>query len=169
MLQAHFNASIIPFISPSLRSMWLLKQLSGVVVRRRGFLRPVSIATHSSSWELLPTYPFCHTTNLSSSPWPIAGSELRWNGHWVDPLGLLLSLQPLREIKPTWVCFLSVRLSIGLPASPIYLSISPFLWQECLQDHMLHHLFCYSISCNAFRAHLVCCVCRQLEWATCWL
>ncbi|KAI9530296.1 hypothetical protein NQZ68_004313 [Dissostichus eleginoides] len=31
------------------RSMWTLQQLSGVVVGRRGFLRPVSIATHSSS------------------------------------------------------------------------------------------------------------------------
>ena len=111
-------------ISLSLRSMWLQKRLSGVAVSRRGFQRLVSIATHSSSWALLPTHPFCcHTASLSSPPTPPANHppplRLRWNGHRVDPLGLLL-LQPLREIKPTWVCFLSVCLSPSdcLPPPP---------------------------------------------------
>ena len=139
------RALFIPSVSPSLRSMWLLKQLSGVVVSRRcGFLRPVSIATHSSSRVLLPTSPVCHTTKPSPHPlWPIAASELRWNGHRVDPLGLLLSLQPLREIKPTWVCVLSVcpfpsdclrRICLSLP------------WHGFDTRCISHSTFCFSIS-----------------------
>lgn len=41
----------------SLRSMWSLRQQSRIVVSRRGFLKSVSIATHLSSWALLPSYP----------------------------------------------------------------------------------------------------------------
>lgn len=99
-----FNASFIPSIP-------LISQ--------------VNVATKASLWsssqtlwipeahlcnKLLLTHPLCHTTKFSSS----SGTELHRNGHWVNPLRLLLSLQPLREIKPTWVCFLSVRLPIWL-------------------------------------------------------
>jgi len=41
-----------------------------------GFLRPVSIATHSSSWVLLPTYPPCHTTITPHPPHPPANYRL---------------------------------------------------------------------------------------------
>lgn len=54
--------------SLSFRSMWLLQQLSGLVVSSRGFLKSVSIATLSSSWVPLPTFSPRHTPNLSSSP-----------------------------------------------------------------------------------------------------
>ncbi len=144
--------------------MWLPKQLSRVVDSRRGFLRPVSIATHFSSWAVLPTYPFWHTTKLSSSHWPISGFELRRNGHWVDPLGLLLSLQPLWEIEPTWVCFLSV----ALPSDCLLhccVCLSPP--SRDIQVHMLHFsqatAFAVSLSCNTFSALWVCCVCLTFE------
>ena len=126
--------------------MWTLQQLSGVVVGRRGFLRPVSIATHSSSWVLLPTYPLHHTTNLSSSPWPIASPAHCWNGHWVNPLGLLLSLQPLGEIKPTWVCFLSARLPIGLSAPPLCLSLPPHDRAFCYIPRSIFYIVCHEMT-----------------------
>lgn len=148
--ESSLESFLIPSVLLSLRSMWLLKQLSGVAVSRRGILQPVSIETHSSSWALLPTYPLCHLTSLSSHPWPIGASELRWNGHRVDPLGLLLSLQPLREIKPTWVCFLSVCPPIWLSAPP--LSVCFFFhdrnvcWITCCTSSSR---LCCGIWCNA--------------------
>lgn len=97
-------------VSLSLRLMWNLKRLLGEVVSHREFLRPVSIATHSSSWALLPAYPFCHATSHSSSFCQITSSKPCWNGHWVDPFWLLLSLQSLWKVKPTWVSLLSADL-----------------------------------------------------------
>lgn len=138
-------------ISPSLRSMWLLKPISRVAVSHRGFLRLISIATHSSSWASLPTSPSLPRDKSSAHPTPPTPISIQsppltcvWDGHRVDPLGLLLSLQPLREIKPTWVCFLPVCLSIWcvcpapsppLPSPPsLYLSTPPF-WLFQL-DHL---------------------------------
>lgn len=152
----------------SLRSMWSLKPQSKIVVIRRGFLKPVSIATHLSSWALLPSYPLCHTASLSSSPCPITVSELRRYGHGVDPLWLLLSLQSLREIKPAWVCFLSVvSLSIWLSTSLLYLSNRHSHDRNLfLPDHMLYPtpwlLECLQWTFCSF-------VCLPFEWATCWL
>lgn len=145
----------------SLRSMWSLKPQSKIVVIRRGFLKPVSIATHLSSWALLPSYPLCHTASLSSSPCPITVSELRRYGHGVDPLWLLLSLQSVREIKPAWVCFLSVvSLSIWLSASLLYLSNRHSHDRNLfLPDHMLYPtpwLFCvFLFFLLAFSEHFV--------------
>lgn len=132
------------------------------------FLKPVSIATHLSSWALLPSYPLCHTASLSSSPCPITVSELRRYGHGVDPLWLLLSLQSLREIKPAWVCFLSVvSLSIWLSTSLLYLSNRHSHDRNLfLPDHMLYPtpwlLECLQWTFCSF-------VCLPFEWATCWL
>lgn len=169
LLESSFDAFLIPSVLLSPRSMWPLKQLSGVAVSRRGFLQPVSIETHSSSWTLLPTYPLCHLTSLSSHPWPISASELRWNGHWVDPLGLLLSLQPLREIKPTWVCFLSVCPPIWLSAPTLSVSFFSMIGMSTgSHDAPPAAAFVVVFDATPFRANWVCCVCLRSEPATCW-